>query len=77
MMGRSCNMPEAAESRRPMSPCLNICTLGDDNVCLGCFRSLEEIVGWARMTAAEQHATIARAKGRSDSRDEVAASSKR
>ncbi len=29
------------------SPCIRNCCLNDEDVCLGCFRSLAEIVGWA------------------------------
>jgi uncharacterized protein len=29
------------------SPCIRNCCLNDEDICLGCFRSLEEIVGWA------------------------------
>jgi len=28
------------------SPCIENCCLNDDDTCLGCFRSLEEIVHW-------------------------------
>jgi len=28
------------------SPCVRHCCLDDDDVCLGCFRSLEEIKTW-------------------------------
>jgi uncharacterized protein len=28
------------------SPCVRNCCLNDDDICLGCFRTLEEIVGW-------------------------------
>ena len=38
------------------SPCIGQCTLNDDNVCLGCFRSLDEIVQWG--TATNQKRTI-------------------
>ena len=38
----------------PPSPCVSICTLDDDRVCLGCRRTLEEIRGWARLPAEEQ-----------------------
>ena len=37
-----------------MSPCMSICTLDEDKVCIGCGRTLEEIRGWARMTPEEQ-----------------------
>lgn len=29
------------------SPCVRICTLDDEEICIGCGRSLEEIKGWA------------------------------
>ncbi len=43
---------------RPTSPCTRVCTLDEQNVCLGCLRTLAEIVGWSRMTADEQRALI-------------------
>lgn len=29
------------------SPCLNICVLDEEEICQGCFRSLEDIRGWS------------------------------
>ncbi len=29
-----------------MSPCIRNCCLNNDDICLGCFRSLDEIVLW-------------------------------
>ncbi|MFW5425887.1 MAG: DUF1289 domain-containing protein [Methylophagaceae bacterium] len=29
-----------------MSPCIRNCCLDDNDICLGCFRSLDEIVLW-------------------------------
>ena len=31
------------------SPCTRVCTLDDDNVCLGCKRTLDEIKAWRGM----------------------------
>jgi predicted Fe-S protein YdhL (DUF1289 family) len=45
-------------STRPPSPCVLICTLDDDQSCLGCGRTLAEISSWAWMTVAEQWALI-------------------
>ena len=42
----------------PLSPCVMICTLDDDERCLGCGRTLEHISGWALMNKAEQWAVI-------------------
>lgn len=38
-------MAEAADL--PDSPCVRNCCLNDDDICLGCFRSLDEIRNWA------------------------------
>lgn len=40
----------------PASPCNNVCTLNDERLCIGCKRSLDEIVAWPTMTADEQWA---------------------
>jgi predicted Fe-S protein YdhL (DUF1289 family) len=42
----------------PASPCNQICTLDDDKICLGCKRSMDEIVAWSAMTADAQWAVI-------------------
>ncbi len=38
----------------PVSPCISICTLDDDNRCVGCGRTLEQISRWALMSREEQ-----------------------
>lgn len=50
------------------SPCVRNCCLDDDDVCLGCGRSIHEIVGWNTATSAERRDIIARAKERVKSR---------
>ncbi len=52
------------DERGPTSPCLNICTLDEQGVCRGCYRTLDEIAGWVRMTPADQWATVERADTR-------------
>ena len=32
------------------SPCIGTCTLGPDDLCVGCFRSSEEITAWMSYT---------------------------
>ena len=53
-------MDNATQNRdeRPLSPCILICTLDEDQRCLGCGRSLAQIRGWSRMSSAEQWAVI-------------------
>lgn len=31
------------------SPCVNICCLDDEDICLGCYRSSDEICQWGSM----------------------------
>jgi len=31
------------------SPCIRICCLDDNDICLGCFRSLAEITQWTQV----------------------------
>jgi predicted Fe-S protein YdhL (DUF1289 family) len=44
--------------QRPLSPCILICTLDDNKLCLGCGRSLQQISAWALMSKDEQWAVI-------------------
>jgi predicted Fe-S protein YdhL (DUF1289 family) len=30
------------------SPCVSVCRVSDENICMGCFRSLDEISDWAK-----------------------------
>lgn len=52
------------DERGPSSPCLNICTLDERGICRGCYRSLDDIAGWLRMTPAQQWDAVARADAR-------------
>jgi predicted Fe-S protein YdhL (DUF1289 family) len=35
------------DSKRVASPCIRNCCLDQDNICLGCHRSLREICDWS------------------------------
>jgi len=35
--------------RAVLSPCIGVCTLGDDGLCHGCLRSGAEIARWTQM----------------------------
>ena len=42
------------------SPCIRVCTLDrSGELCLGCFRTLDEIGAWASLTDAERERVIA------------------
>ncbi len=52
------NSPCTDRNEKPLSPCILICTLDEDKVCLGCGRSLQQISRWALMNADEQWAVV-------------------
>ena len=42
------------------SPCVSVCALGEDDVCTGCQRSIEEISRWSRMDNVERRQVLLR-----------------
>lgn len=48
----------------PASPCVSICALNEDDVCVGCYRSATEITDWFMATPAEKRAILDRARER-------------
>ena len=49
---------------RVESPCIRICTLDDDDVCLGCYRDITEICGWASASDNERLTIVEAAEAR-------------
>lgn len=42
------------------SPCIKICVIHpEERLCVGCFRSIEEIATWSRLTPGERQAITA------------------
>jgi uncharacterized protein len=52
------------------SPCVRNCCLDEDNVCMGCGRSLQEIVTWSSASAADKAAILERSRERAKRRAE-------
>lgn len=46
------------------SPCVRNCCLSEDDVCLGCFRSIEEITGWNEADDVTRHHILCNAAAR-------------
>jgi predicted Fe-S protein YdhL (DUF1289 family) len=57
-------MPERHPQAPPASPCVDICLLDDDDICVGCYRSAREITAWSQLDAEEKRAVIARSQER-------------
>lgn len=48
-----------SETETPLpSPCVSICVLNDDDICVGCYRSGEEISRWGRYSNTEKRAVF-------------------
>lgn len=59
----------AVQSKPVPSPCVRNCCLNDADICLGCFRSLDEIKLWGMSDRATQQQIIANAEQRKRARD--------
>ena len=46
------------------SPCVRNCCLDEHNVCMGCGRTLQEIVAWGTAADADKAAILARCRER-------------
>jgi len=51
------------------SPCIQVCTLDEEKICLGCHRSAEEIRGWFTMTDEQKLQVLANAEERRRTKD--------
>jgi predicted Fe-S protein YdhL (DUF1289 family) len=60
--------PSGVDAQRPVrSPCVSICALDDQDLCIGCQRSADEITRWGRMSNDERRQVIALAEARARS----------
>ena len=42
------------------TPCIKVCVVdGESGLCLGCYRRLNEVAAWARLTDAERDSILA------------------
>ncbi len=47
-----------ADTPAPASPCIRNCCLNDGDVCLGCARTLQEILDWHRLTPLQKQQVL-------------------
>ena len=47
------------------SPCTSVCTIDTETgLCAGCYRTLDEIAGWIRLSNAQRRVVVADAEAR-------------
>ena len=54
---------------RIQSPCIRNCCLNEDDVCLGCFRRIDEITRWNDADDSERRLILSRAQERKSAHD--------
>ena len=55
--------------REPASPCTKICTLDPrTDICIGCYRTLNEIAGWSKYTAEQKWDVLGKLEARKGER---------
>ena len=52
------------------SPCVRNCCLNEKDICLGCFRHVEEITQWSSFTEEERKAVLEKTVNRKQEHDE-------
>lgn len=48
----------------PKSPCISVCVLDDDDICVGCYRSAQEITDWSMLSDAQKREVLHKARER-------------
>ncbi|EKT4524909.1 MULTISPECIES: DUF1289 domain-containing protein [Pseudomonas] len=52
-------MTDVADRERPVaSPCVNVCALDEQDICVGCQRTVAEITRWSRMDNQERRQVL-------------------
>lgn len=57
-------MNQQTTSNNVVSPCVSICALDDDDVCVGCHRTGAEITEWGAMNKAQKLAVMEKVRER-------------
>lgn len=55
----------------PASPCISVCVLNVDDICLGCYRSAEEVTDWFLASADRKREILCRAQERSQAASSI------
>ena len=50
--------------KEPASPCISVCVLNTDDICMGCYRSAEEVTDWFMANAEKKRDILQRAQQR-------------
>lgn len=51
-------------SDEPKSPCISVCALDENDICMGCYRSANEITDWFMSSDEQKREILRRARER-------------
>jgi len=54
------------DCQEPASPCISVCALDENDVCMGCYRTADEITEWFMASAEEKRRIVRSAEERRD-----------
>lgn len=57
-----------SDERPVASPCVHVCALDEDDICIGCQRSVAEITRWGRMDNPERREVLQRCHQRAEAK---------
>jgi len=57
-------------SKEVASPCIRNCCLNQQDICLGCFRHLDEIIGWRSFSVEKKQLVLANSVKRQKSNND-------
>lgn len=52
------------EKNKTLSPCIRNCCLDANDICVGCYRNINEIMGWREKSDTQKKAILIRCKQR-------------
>lgn len=55
----------------PQSPCISVCLLDDQDICVGCYRSAEEITDWFMKDPEGKREILQRARARQEASSDI------
>ena len=58
----------ASPERGIQTPCVRNCCLDENDICLGCYRSISEIIAWGTASEAERSEILVRCRMRCEER---------
>ncbi|MGV2873323.1 DUF1289 domain-containing protein [Colwellia sp. E150_009] len=47
------------DNKKELSPCVRNCCLDQNDICLGCYRHISEIIGWQEKSESEKKEILA------------------